>query len=826
MKRKLIVFSLSFFGLLTVASIAAASSPFDIEFPIAELGGCADKEACKVFCDDAANVVACAEFAQKHGLADKRSVEAAKKIQAGGPGGCNSDESCHAYCDDAGHENECVEYGVANGFMTRAEADRALKPGPGGCRGRACQTYCSDSSHEEECFAYAEANGFIPKAEAQKIREFKKKFQERGGGPGGCQSEQECRVYCDDAGHIDECVSFAEEHGFIDKEHAKRIKKIAGTGPGGCKGQSECRVHCDNPANQLACVDFAVENGFMTREEAERARKFAGKTGPGGCQGAQCRDFCEQAGNENSCLEFAEREGILPPEELARAKKFLAVSRQGGPGGCQGRQCQDYCGDPAHQQECFSFAKGNGLITAEEEKHFEAGMKIQQVVQSSGGPGGCKSDGECRDYCTDPSHVEECIAFGATHGGVPPEQVREMLKQFTERRFEVHGGVGEFGPQGFEDFSRFEGESQKRFEEFRMLEEQFRGKGFPGGPPGGFPGAGEFRGAPGEFPGGPGGFSGGFPGVPGGFPGGPDGGAAFVGPGGCTSPTECIRYCTEHKDECFGGSPGTGRGGEHEEEGGFFQGESGAPRLRGNILHEFKGDELPEGFYQLPPGEREQFFHQNFPEFNAPDPSQFPGRGIEGFPGRPGEFPGKPGEFPSRAPEGFPGGSGEFPPGFRPPSSENFSGHPDASGHPFQPGETFRPPEGNAFPSPSGSFNQQPSGETFTPQSGGSFTQPSGGEFHPPSEGLFRPPEGSFTPPSSGSFPSSEPSNSFTQPPSESFSPPPSGSFESNPPPSGSFEQHSEPSTGTFEQHSEPPPPSSQSPLRRFFGSVLESFGR
>ena len=519
-KQTLFLFIAAIALLASFGYAVDAASVFDIEFPIAELGGCADKNACKAYCDDSAHGGECRAFAQKYGLVDQKTVAKAEALEtAGGPGGCKGVDECKTYCDDPGHENECVEYAVAKGFMTREEANRILKPGPGGCRGRTCQQYCADPAHEEECFEFAAANGFISKSEAKKIREFKKKFEQ---GPGGCRGEQECRTYCDDPAHIDECVSFGEEHGFIDKEQARIVKKTIGKGPGGCKGADECRAYCEDLSHQSACIDFAVENDLMTLDEAQRARKLAGKTGPGGCRGDQCRDFCDQPGNEEACLEFAEREGVIPKEELARAKKFMAASREGGPGGCRGIQCRDYCEDAAHRDECFGFAKNQGLITKEEERQFEAGSKIEEVVKTSGGPGGCRSDDECQAYCTDPSHVEECVAFGATHGGVPPEAAREMLKQFTERRFEARGGVGEFGHQGFDDFSRFEGDAQKRFEEFRVLEEQFRGKGFPGGGPGGFPGAGEFQGAPGEFPGGPG-----LPGQ-GGFSGGQGGGVGGV----------------------------------------------------------------------------------------------------------------------------------------------------------------------------------------------------------------------------------------------------------------------------------------------------------
>ncbi|OGZ97788.1 MAG: hypothetical protein A3B34_01690 [Candidatus Sungbacteria bacterium RIFCSPLOWO2_01_FULL_54_21] len=664
------VFSLLAALLMGGAGAAYGASIFDIEYPIADLGGCGDRAACRTYCDDAAHGDACLVFAQKFGLADQKSAAKAKAVQEeGGPGGCRGGDACHAYCEDSAHQDECVDYAVQKGFMSPEDAARAKKPGPGGCLGRACEEYCHNPANKDACFEFAVANGLIPKDEAALIREFKEKFGRENAGPGGCQGEDACRQYCEDPAHITECVSFAEEHGFVGKEQAKIIKKTAGRGPGGCKGTAECRAYCDDSAHQQECIDFGEKNGFMTPEEAARARKFAGKEGPGGCRGEQCRDFCNAPGNEASCFEFAEREGLIPKEELARARKFTQASREGGPGGCRGVQCRTYCEDAAHREECFSFAREKGLISKEEEQHFEAGSKIGEVVRTSGGPGGCKSDDECRAYCTDPSHVEECVAFGATHGGVPLAQAREMLKQFSERRFEVRGGSGEFGSDGFEDFQKFERDAGRRFEEFRALEEQFRGKNFLGGQEGSVhrEGSQPFGGS------------------------GEGGGTSFAGPGGCASPAECIKYCTDHRDECFGGGPSDRK--EQDGQRGF-QGEfPGRP-------DKFPG--RPDAF--PPEGERGQFPFSPDRDPGATDHEN------------PGAFP-PPGGFPRPDGGSFrpPQGMGEFPPeGLLHPPAGSFMPPPDAA---------FHRPEGSFTPPPSGSFDSSqpppppPDGGTLPPPS-------------------------------------------------------------------------------------------------------------
>ncbi|TSC69242.1 MAG: hypothetical protein G01um101466_141, partial [Parcubacteria group bacterium Gr01-1014_66] len=53
-------------GILLYTPGASASSPFDITFPIPELANCAEKDACRLYCDDLAHQDECVAFAKKH----------------------------------------------------------------------------------------------------------------------------------------------------------------------------------------------------------------------------------------------------------------------------------------------------------------------------------------------------------------------------------------------------------------------------------------------------------------------------------------------------------------------------------------------------------------------------------------------------------------------------------------------------------------------------------------------------------------------------------------------------------------------------------------
>lgn len=802
MKKIFFVFGVAFL-LLFIGSYAQALSVFDIQFPVPELENCADRAACKTYCDDLAHKDACVAFAQKYGLVNQETANQTKKLPSVGPGGCTSESECRAYCDDAAHVEECIAFGEEHNLVDASEIKRtkefSSQSGPGGCKGqKECFAYCQDQARHNECLEFAHKKGFIKDKDFEIAKEIKEE-----GGPGGCKSQEECKTYCEDTGHIDACVSFAEQHGFIQKEDAARIKKSFGTGPGGCKGKDQCEAYCHDFTHQTECLDFAEKNGFMTADQVAQARKFVGKQGPGGCRGEECRTYCQDPAHGDECTEFGLQNGFITKEEAERAKKFLKVSQEGGPGGCRGTGCRDYCEDSAHREECFSFAKKQGIMRPEDEQNFEVGQKLDKKLKESGGPGGCKSEGECRVYCTDASHAEECVAFAATHGGVSAEQARQMLKQFTENRFE---SGGDFRPPA--DFKRFEQEHFQRFEEFKQLEEQFRGKEFPGGFPGG-PGGG----------GPPGGFMGQEQGGPGGFPGG-QGGQGFLGPGGCTGPAECIKYCTEHKEECFSGSSS----GKEGEPPGFHggPGEQCCPapgqvpiKLRHDLLREFKQGDLPEGFQQFTPEEREKILKQKFEGFQGSS-GEFPGKPSEGFMGQPGEFPGmlpqkfpgRPGEFPGQAPQGFQGRQNEFrgtpPEGFHPPEG--------LEGQPFQgigpkPGTTgifaplTRPLE--RFNASGDSFQREPSQRTFD-VAPGEFTPPSGGTFQPPASG-FHPPEGSFQ---------------QQAPSGNTFSQPPAGTLQQQPPPSSGETVAPAPSSPPPSS----PPPSSEGPRQGFFASAVHFF--
>lgn len=304
---------------------------------------------------------------------------------------------------------------------------------------------------------------------------------------------------------------------------AQEVGEAGFAGPGGCTTREACRAYCEIESNKNECLTFAVEKGLMTPEEAEKARKYLNQTGPGGCRGDECRDYCEEPAHTEECISFAEENGLIKPGEGARFRKMREIAQKGGPGGCRGEACRDYCEDESHRDECFAFAKENGLLNAEQLEGFETGRKIERAIKESGGPGGCRSERECHQYCSTPARIDECAAFGARHTGKSADEIRQMLEEFNS-----NDGRYRNGPEGFEkdraEFERRREEFERRFRESGEMRERMMREGYsvPEGfrrPPEGVE---SFEGA----------------------------GQSFQGPGGCDSPEACRAYCLSHPEAC------------------------------------------------------------------------------------------------------------------------------------------------------------------------------------------------------------------------------------------------------------------------------------
>ncbi len=260
---------------------------------------------------------------------------------------------------------------------------------------------------------------------------------------GNCANEQECRTYCDDLRHIGDCLAFAQEHNLLSAEEFAQAKRFVQlgveSGPGGCTSEASCHAYCEDVSHITECLAFAEQYGVMEEEELAEARRVAEALGqgaklPGGCRNKeQCEAYCEDPSHINECLAFAGAAGFMTAEELEEARRIAPFMARGEmPGGCRSKQqCETYCSDENNIEECAAFFEKAGFITPEEAEMFrKTGGK---------GPGACQGREECEAFCNDPANQSACFEFAKEHDLISEEELRN-----------IEEGVGRF-KEGFQN---------------------------------------------------------------------------------------------------------------------------------------------------------------------------------------------------------------------------------------------------------------------------------------------------------------------------------------------------------------------------------------
>lgn len=290
-----------------------------------------------------------------------------------------------------------------------------------------CRAYCDLPGNREACLAFAEKHGLLPQEDIEQAR----RFLAVGTGPGGCETASECEAYCGDLDHLQECVAFAQEHGFMTGEELREAKLVADAmrrgirPPDECATKDACEAFCEDPRNLPQCLAFAEEAGLLQGEELEEARKIvraleAGASLPGDCRSeAECETYCREPAHMEECIAFAEAAGFMTKEELEEARRIMPLMAQGKmPGGCSGREeCEDYCGRPENADECAAFFVEAGFMTREQ----------AEIYRKTGGvgPGGCRRE-ECETFCDDPANQRVCFEFAREHGLLSEEDLRRI----------------------------------------------------------------------------------------------------------------------------------------------------------------------------------------------------------------------------------------------------------------------------------------------------------------------------------------------------------------------------------------------------------------
>lgn len=163
----------------------------------------------------------------------------------------------------------------------------------------------------------------------------------------------------------------------------------------------------------------------------------------GGCENKkECHAYCDDLAHINECVDFAENQGLMSAEEVRDARAVAKVGGK-GPGGCRTKgECEDYCEDPANMRQCITFAKESGMMSGEE--LAEAEKAAAYIEQGGVMPGGCRGRA-CKTYCEDAAHTEECAEFAIRAG---------FMSEKEAAIFRKTGGHGPGGCRG-EECKRF-----------------------------------------------------------------------------------------------------------------------------------------------------------------------------------------------------------------------------------------------------------------------------------------------------------------------------------------------------------------------------------
>ena len=367
---------------------------------------------------------------------------------------------------------------------------------------------------------------------------------------GNCASKQACKAYCNIPTNYQACTNFAKSKGII-KIPTPLPTSITDSGSknlgnlkfpiselGNCSSAQDCKNYCNQSANRQACFEFGRKQGLTGNQEA--AGKLGGLQFPiaelGGCENfAACEVYCDTPGHRQVCSNFAKAHGFEPPKDKR------------GPGGCTSdEECQKFCQANPNNVECnkgrdeFCQAnpdkckKGPGGCTSDEEcKKYcqnnptneeckkgkeEYCQKNPDQCQEQKGPGGCVSEEECKKYCqanpNDPECQKNKIQYCQEHpqecqdnqGGSGPKtgpggcQSDEECKKYCEQ------------PEHKTECQQFGGDYCLK----NPNDEKCQVKNTEG------PKTGQGQ-----------------------------------GPGGCSSPEECAKYCEDplHQSECQKGAP-------------------------------------------------------------------------------------------------------------------------------------------------------------------------------------------------------------------------------------------------------------------------------
>lgn len=328
-------------------------------------------------------------------------------------GNCDSQSSCANYCEIPQNTPACWSYGK---YLMNADQDvlgdatSALTPTPtitfnitypvadlGNCKDAAnCFSYCSYPEHAMACYNFAMSHKIAKAKEIKTVKIIKS--LEAAKLELGCSTKDECRIFCSLSANFDKCRTFAAKEGLEEQTTASSSARIstpeiidAARAELGCNARLDCATFCAKAENREKCIAFSQKYNI----------------------GPPPKPYITPAiGTSNN---QSTQTGTLNP---AAVKMLTGDTKY--PAACTTSEaCIKYCN--SHAAECKGFDpakippilkdKPNIKITLTPNQEKELKAKALKTIQSGEflGPGGCKTESECKAYCE--KHTGECPGF-------------------------------------------------------------------------------------------------------------------------------------------------------------------------------------------------------------------------------------------------------------------------------------------------------------------------------------------------------------------------------------------------------------------------------
>ncbi len=326
-------------------------------------------------------------------------------------GNCQSIAECKAYCDIPWHQSVCKNY--AQKLEKKENVLAAVKinypiPELGNCKSKEdCKAYCDMPINYEDCGQFAERHGLKPTRPGQeKLNQLTFPIPELG----NCASREECKEYCDNPANREACQSFAEEQGLVEPKEPPAELEFPIAELGNCASVEECDAFCRRPENKDKCLEYAkatdmeeyFEDEFGEGKEEGMPEISFPIAELGNCGSVEeCDAYCSRPENKDKCLEYARATGMQEyfeddfgeGEEEGMPEITFPIAELGNCGSME--ECAIYCQQPDHRETCTAFAEAQGL----------------KPPRKMEGPGGCSSKEECEAYCNNPANRKECQEF-------------------------------------------------------------------------------------------------------------------------------------------------------------------------------------------------------------------------------------------------------------------------------------------------------------------------------------------------------------------------------------------------------------------------------